>query len=131
MDVLNRTRINVSNMSEFIYHSLAMPVLVFDDNYQLQIANEAASEFLSLPKDEDKLINYHIESLFNIDSNSIFNFDEPHFSRQDAQCLVNHFPCNLTVSKIKDSYGDLIGYIVNVQNLSERMRYIEELKKAR
>lgn len=131
MDVLNRTRVNVSNMSEFIYHSLAMPVLVFDDNYQLRIANEAASEFLSLPKDEDKLINYHIESLFNIDSHSIFNFDEPHFSRQDAQCLVNHFPCNLTVSKIKDSYGDLIGYIVNVQNLSERMRYIEELKKAR
>ncbi len=131
MDVLNRTRINVSNMSEFIYHSLAMPVLVFDENYQLRIANEAASEFLSLPKEEDKLINYHIESLFNIDSHTVFDFDEPHFSRQDAICLVNQFPCNLTVSKIKDNYGDLIGYIVNVQNLSERMRYIEELKKAR
>ena len=29
MEVLNRTRINISNMSEFIYYSLAMPVLVF------------------------------------------------------------------------------------------------------
>ena len=29
MDVLNRTRINVSNMSKFIYYSLAMPILVF------------------------------------------------------------------------------------------------------
>ncbi|MGN0141624.1 MAG: response regulator [Roseburia sp.] len=130
MDVLNRTRINVSNMSEFIYYSLAMPVLVYDENYQLRIANEAASEFLSLPKEKEQLANSHIESLFQIYSRSVFDFDEPHHS-QDALCLVNQTPCNLTVSKIKDSYGDVIGYIVNVQNLSERMRYIEELKKAR
>lgn len=35
------------------------------------------------------------------------------------------------VSKIKDHYGDIIGYIVNIQDLSERMKYIEELKEAR
>ena len=30
MNVINKTNINVSNMSEFIYYSLAMPILVFD-----------------------------------------------------------------------------------------------------
>ena len=49
MDVLNKTRINVANMSEFIYNSLAMPVLVFDDKYRLCIANEAASDYHRLP----------------------------------------------------------------------------------
>lgn len=131
MNVLNRTRINVSNMSEFIYYSLAMPILVFDENYQLRIANEAAADFLGLPKEEEQLADYRIESLFDVSSYSIFHFDEPHFCRQDAICLVNQIPCNLTISKIKDNYGDIIGYIVNVQNLSERMQYIEELKKAR
>ena len=130
MDVLNRTRINVSNMSEFIYHSLALPVLVFDENCQLCIANEAASEFLGLPRAKERLAGYRIESLFELGNHSIFTFDEPHH-RQDAVCHINQVPCNLTVSKIKDHYGDVIGYIVNIQNLSERMRYIEELKKAR
>ena len=130
MDVLNRTRINVANMSEFIYYSLAMPVLVYDENYQLCIANEAASKFLALPKEKEKLAEYRIESLFKLYTHTIFQFDEPHY-RKDALCLVNQVPCNLTVSKIKDNYGDIIGYIVNVQDLSERMQYIEELKKAR
>ena len=30
-----------------------------------------------------------------------------------------------------DTYNDIIGYIVNLQDLSERVQYIEELKKAR
>lgn len=130
MEVLNRTRINVANMSEFIYYSLAMPILVFDENYKLCIANEAASNFLALPKEKERLATYCIDSFFPINSASIFQFDEPHYS-QDATCLVNLAPCNLTVSKIKDRYGDVIGYIVNIQDLSERIRYIEELKKAR
>ena len=130
MDVLNRTRINVSNMSEFIYYSLALPVLVFDENCQLCIANEAATKFLGLPKSKERLMAYRIESLFELGDHSIFSFNEPHH-RQDAVCHINQVPCNLMVSKIKDHYGDVIGYIVNIQNLSERMRYIEELKKAR
>lgn len=130
MDVLNKTRINVANMSEFIYNSLAMPVLVFDDKYRLCIANEAASEFLVLPKEKDRLKDYRIESLFTLNNSSIFDFENPHYS-YDAVCQVNNAPCALTISKIKDSYGDIIGYIVNIQDLSERMQYIEELKKAR
>lgn len=130
MDVLNRTRINVSNMSKFIYYSLAMPILVFDDNHQLKIANEAATEFLSLPKDETKLSTRSIEDLFDLQGESIFDFEQSHYNR-DTVCLINQAPCNLTISKIQDNYGDIIGYIVNVQDVSERMKYIEELKIAR
>ena len=130
MDILDRTKINVSNMSEFIYYSLAMPVLVFDENYQLRIANEAASKFLALPKEKEQLVHCRIESLFHLEGSEIFTFDEPHHS-QDTVCFSNQAPCNLMVSKIKDHYGDIIGYIVNIQDLSERMKYIEELKEAR
>jgi signal transduction histidine kinase/CheY-like chemotaxis protein len=129
-DAMNRTRINISNMSEFIYYSLAAPVLVFDESHKLCIANEAAKDFLSLPKDDRKLREYRIESLFEIYSHSIFSFTEAHY-HQNAVCLVNQAPCDLTVSKINDAYDDVIGYIVNVQDLTEHMRYIAELQKAR
>lgn len=131
MDVMNRTTINVSNMSEFIYYSLAMPVLVFDENYQLRIANEAASEFLSLPKDTHALADCRIEKLFSTQpSKDCFSFEDAHYN-EDTVCRMNQVPCNLTISKIRDHYQDIIGYIVIVQDLTERMQYIEELKKAR
>lgn len=130
MDMLNRTKINVSNMSEFIYYSLAMPILVFDENFQLRIANEAATKFLGLPRDEGRLAKCQIGTLFDSCDDTFFDFEETHYWR-DVICRINQVPCNLTASKIRDSFGDIIGYIVNVQNLSERMRYIEELKKAR
>lgn len=129
MDIINRTSINISNMTEFIYYSLAVPVLMFDDNYRLRIANEAASNFFILPKETDLLGTKNIGSLFDC-NDSVFDFDGAHHNL-DSACLVNGAPCNLTISKIMDTYGDTIGYIVNVQNLSERMRYIEELKLAR
>lgn len=129
MDVINRTSINISNMTEFIYYSLAMPVLMFDDKYHLRLANEAASKFLNLPKEADLLGTENIESFFDC-NDSVFDFDGTHHSL-DAACLFNGAPCNLTISKIMDAYEDIIGYIINVQNLSERMRYIEELKLAR
>lgn len=130
MDALNRTAINVSNMSEFIYYSLAMPVLVFDEQYKLRIANEAAFDFFKLPKEKDKLKGYRIIDFFEAEEQQVFDFEETHY-RLDTLCRTNLAPCNLTVSKIKDDYGDLIGYIVNVQDVSERMQYIKELQKAR
>jgi signal transduction histidine kinase/CheY-like chemotaxis protein len=130
MDVMNRTNINISNMSEFIYYSLAAPVLVFDENYRLCIANEAAKNFLSLPKDDKQLTAYHMESLFELSDQTLFAFGGSHYHKT-AVCLVNQTSCDLTVSKINDSYGDIIGFIVNVQDQSDRMRYIAELQKAR
>lgn len=130
MEGVNRTKINVSNMSKFIYYSLASPILVFDDSYRLRTANEAAVSFFSLPKDESKLPEYHIGNFFPVEESSFFDFQEAHH-RLDSTCLLNQTPCNLTISKIMDTYNDIIGYIVNVQDLSERVQYIEELKKAR
>ena len=130
MNVINKTNINVSNMSEFIYYSLAMPILVFDENYELNIANEAASKFLALPKAAEALKKCTVSDLFIDCDNTLFDFEDGHYAK-DYVCKLHHVPCNLTVSKIRDSYGDIIGYIVNIANLSERMHYIEELKKAR
>ena len=101
---------NVTQFLGLIILFYAMDVLVFDDKYRLCIANEAASEFLVLPKEKDRLKDYRIESLFTLNNNSIFDFDNPHYS-YDAVCQVNNAPCSLTISKIKDSYGDIIGYI--------------------
>ena len=77
MEGVNRTKINVSNMSKFIYYSLAAPILVFDDSYRLRTANEAAVNFFSLPKDESKLPEYHIGNFSRWKKAAFLTFRKP------------------------------------------------------
>ncbi len=130
MGVENRNEINVSNMSEFIYYSLAMPVLVFDSNYTIKIANEAATRFFYLP---DVLLNdntLNINYFFPIENSECFDFEGDKNSI-DAVCSTNDIPCNLAISKILDNFGDIIGYIIIVSDHREHVRYIEELQAAK
>lgn len=128
--VINRSRINITNMSEFIYYSLAMPVLVYDVDRQLQIMNDAAASFLGISRESGQAAqNAAIGCLFEVDEEEIFSFADKH-KNVDAVCRENQIYCSLAVSNISDSYGDLIGYIVIVTDLSERMKTIQELEEA-
>lgn len=127
---INRNRISVSNMSEYIYYSMGSPILVFDSSYILKIANEAAEQFLDLNMSDITYQSRRIDDLFEIDMDEIISIDETHFDI-DTKEKKRNVSCNLSISDIEDKYHDNIGYIVVVKDLSERMRYIRALEKAR
>lgn len=124
---VSHSRITISNMSEFIYYSLTTPVLVYDFNYQLQILNDTAYSFLGVPKDD--LTNTDIEQLFTLNKDDVFKFDAKAHDLE-AICCNNNLYCNLSINKIYDDYGDIIGYIIIVSDLSERMKSMKELEAA-
>ena len=130
MGIVNKNKINVSNMSEFIYYSLAMPVLVFDSEYEIKIANEAATRFFYLPDPLPNDSSVNINYIFPIGNQECFDFVGDKNSI-DSVCSTNNIPCNLAISKIRGSFGDIIGYIVIVSDHRERVRYIEELQEAK
>lgn len=124
---VSQSRITISNMSEFIYYSLTVPVLVYDSGCQLQILNDTAYSFLGV--DKDSLDNTGIEQLFSLEQPDIFSFEEKS-QDVDAICCHNQLYCSLSVNKIHDHYGDIIGYIIIVTDLSERMKSMQELEAA-
>ena len=124
---VNRSRINISNMSEYIYYSLTVPILVYDTKKHLQIVNDTAYSFLGIPKDEINVIG--MRSLFKYNKQDIFDF-EGKSTDVDAVCCNNDIYCNLNINKIYDEYNDAIGYIIIVTDLSEKMKAIENLEKA-
>lgn len=130
MNIINKSKLTVSNMSEFIYHSLAMPVLVFDSDYKIKITNEAANRFLYIPELSERDPSLQIGYFFPLGNVACFEF-EGEKNSIDVVCSTNSIPCNLAISKIRDSFGDIIGYIVIVTDHSERVRYIEELEAAK
>lgn len=124
---VSHSRINISNMSEFIYYSLTVPVLVYDANYKLQILNDTAYSFLGV--DKQNLDITGIEPLFTPAQKDIFNFEQKS-QDVDAVCCNNQLYCSLSVNKIYDDYKDIIGYIIIVNDLSERMKTMKKLEAA-
>lgn len=127
INFLNRSRINISNMSEYIYYSLTVPILVYDNKKHLQIVNDTAYSFLGISKDEFHVIG--MRSLFKFDKQDIFDFEGKSID-VDAICCNNNLYCNLSINKIYDEYNDVIGYIIIVSDLSEKMKAIENLEAA-
>ncbi|MBE5926609.1 MAG: response regulator [Lachnospiraceae bacterium] len=125
---VNHSRINISNMSEFIYYSLKVPVLVYDASLNLQILNDSAYSFLGV---KDGPLNYTgIDELFEAEHEDIFTFTEQSHD-VDAICCNNNLYCSLSVNKIYDAYKDVIGYIIIVTDLSERMKSMRKLEEAK
>ncbi len=130
MNIIDKNEINVSNMSKYIYHSLGHPVMVFDAESRLQISNESADAFFDLNEEDKRNHVYCLGDLFSMEE-SFMGLTNDSTLSVDAYTKTTKNPCNLTISSIRDSYDDEIGYIVTVQDTSERMEYIESLKKAR
>lgn len=122
----NRTRININNMSKYIYSSLSLPVLVYDNKLKLQILNDAAFPFLGIESCEE---NIKISSLFELEDEIVFQFDGNR-KNIDTVCLHNRVDCNLAINKIINNYGDMLGYIIIVTDLSERMQAFKNLEEA-
>lgn len=124
---VDRSRITINNMSTYVYNSLTTPVLVYDHNYRLQILNDVAHDFIGLKETEMETAD--ISSLFSIRAEDAFLFSG---NRKDIDviCQHNQLHCSLSISKIHDDYYDIIGYIIIVTDLSERMNAISRLEEA-
>lgn len=128
--VNDRSKISVTNMSSFIYSSISTPILVFDPAHRLQLANAAAAEFLGLPPALLSQREIFFPQLFQADQEDAFSFPESSVSI-DSLSLRNNRYCNLAISRITDRYRDVIGYVMVVTDLSERIRTMQNLEEAK
>ncbi len=126
----NRSKINIANMSEFIYYSLSMPVLVYNAEKKLQIANDAAAKFLGINQNAIRQQDMSLGMFFELDDIAAFDF-EGSVSNKDFVCIQNQIPCNLAINKIQDRYNDIIGYIIIVTDLSEHIKTLQYLEEAK
>ena len=125
------SKITISNMSEFVYYSLTVPVLVYDSNLNLQILNDAAYSFVGVKKKDRGSFNIvGINSLFHTDKGDIFEFNGD-FQEADAVCSHNLAYCSLSVNKIYDDFDDTIGYIIIVTDLTEHRNSMKRLEEAK
>lgn len=127
---IDRARMNQSNLSEFIYYSLSVPMLVYNREHRIEMINDAASSFLGVSHHMYSNEDIPLGELFEVDENEVFIFKGMR-KDVDVVCHRNRVFCNLSVNKIHDRYGDHIGYIIIVADLSERIKTMNELEAAK
>ena len=122
-----KSQLSFENFSNIILYSFTTPVLLMDENHVLVLANNAALTFFRL--EEKQLVNVHLENLFeNIDLSLALIKEKSYIESQD---IVLHRDCSLSIDKLYDNYQDLLGYVIVINDISERKRFIDELMEAR
>lgn len=125
----NHYKINIANMSEFIYSSLSTPVLVYDAQGILQIANKASSDFFQFEPLDAKQKNIPLTDLFPLSYQELFVF-EGSKKGIESICTSNQAYCDLSINKIYNPYKDIIGYIIVITDQTERHKTMIHLKEA-
>lgn len=118
--------VNIANMSQFVYYSVESPMLIYDYEENLKIANKSAVEFFRFPKKYEEI---KLDYLFSVDRDVLKT--EKTLLKIDAQCEVNDAHCRLSINKILDTYEEVLGYIIIVDDLTDKIQIINELEEAK
>lgn len=122
-----KSQMTLENMSQFVYYSVDEPVFLFDEAESLCIVNNGATVFLELSAEECRRLR--LNEIFELDRD-VFRFQGGK-NRVEARCIQNHNICSVSIDKIYDDYQDIIGYIVIVHDITERVHMMEKLDQER
>ena len=121
----NSSRITLENVSKFVYYSVDEPVFLFDEAERLCIVNNGATIFLGMSAEE--CCKLRLGDIFVLERDA-FRFRGSK-NRVEARCWQRNNICSISIDKIYDDYKDIIGYIVIVHDVTERVRMLERVER--
>ena len=124
LDFKRKSEITVENISQFVYFSVDTPIIIYDDKGNLRIANSGAIEFFGNHRND--IEKRRFSELFAV-KKECFRF-EGNKKAEEAECLLNKRYCHMEISKIFDEYQDVTGYIVVLNDLTEKRDFIQKLQ---
>lgn len=125
----NKTRITIINMSRYVYASVSEPVMVFTPEGELKLTNKAAKDIFA-----ETFAHYNEET---IGITEIFNLDETHFMydgnhrTDDTSSVIGNIPVQIQTSRIEDRFGDIIGFILTIKDMTHINEIMDSLVEAK
>ncbi len=127
---INESSITKENMTTYIYDSLASPVLIFDGDGVLSLANDAALTKLDIKEETVARKLLRVGSCFSNLPQNLYNFDGI-TTAVDARCKSDDSPCSISVSRILDEFEDCIGYIMVVTDMTDYYNALNDAEEAK
>ena len=126
-----RTKINnvsIHSLSDYIYASVHVPMLIVDEKHYLRICNAKAIDFFDMP--DELLKQKTLDELFELPLEYEEEGDE-NLKTIECNCVLNNKVCKLQISHVKDIYNEFICDIIVVNDMTETYNIIEELNVAK
>ena len=108
---------SVENIAQYIFHLSNFPIIVFNSENKLSLISDSACDFLGITKNDTNVI---IEDIFDSDE-EILNENN----------TGKEYICELSIQKVVDNYGDIVGHVVVIYDLTEKSKMITELETAK
>lgn len=126
---VDRNVIGMQNLAGYAYSSLKTPILVFDMKNRLTIINQEARNSFGLGEADIRRTDF-LSTAFGLE-NPYDNETEFVTKEIEVGYAAKDMRCHLYMDPIRNEFGDYIGYIVMVSDVTGTYRYTRELEKAK
>lgn len=119
----------------YICSAVETPIVVLNDNREVELYNDSATGFFH--SFGIQLVGKSLKDLFHFETDlkEVFEHgsEEEKYNTDhvDATCYGNGARCVLEVNHVYDRYGDKIADIIVVNDITEKVKIIEELNESR
>ena len=125
----NKTRLTALNMSQYVYSFVSEPMLVFNNEGHLKLMNRAAEDIFPSTYDTLGKNDINIDDIFMLPANH-FDFTGNHRSDNCAS-VADNISVQIQTNRIYDKYGDCIGYILTIKDMTRINEMMQSLVEAK
>lgn len=128
---LNKNSVAAENMPFYIYRSVRTPILTFDSEYTLLLANEEARKMFDIEENdiENTSYNFWVTNFGHTKHAAVHDVRET--TTIEASHLKKDINCQLAINPIYDEFEELLGYIVVVTDMTEHYKNLREVEAAK
>ena len=129
----NTFDINITKLSDYIYMSVATPIMVFNEEMQLILANSNTYKFLELRRED--ILGKSLYDLFDCEvTKSQFQYRIKNKAKKMEDRGVSKSSgsfCSLQTTVVYDDYEEVICYICLVYDTTAEHNFIEALENSK
>ena len=124
-----KNTLDIDNVSNHLYHSIDMPILVLNNDMNIEFVSDSAYKYFDIIRGLEK--DTKISDLFVLESEDvIYSIVKKCLTKECFVKNSNNY-CSIFVDSIRDSFGDVIGYVMIITDLTEKNKYVTEIVHAK
>lgn len=124
-----KNTLDIDNVSNHLYHSIDMPILVLNNDMNIEFVSDSAYRYFDIIRGLEK--DTKVSDLFSLDAN--VDIEEIINKCITVDCYIKNSEnyCSIFVDLIKDTFDDIIGYVMIITDLTEKYKKDTEIVHAR
>lgn len=124
-----KNTLDIDNVSNHLYHSIDMPILVLNNEMNIEFVSDSAYRYFDIIRGLES--DTKVTDLFSLDDNMDIKDIIKNCTAVDCYIKNSENYCSIFVDLIKDTFDDVIGYVMIINDITEKHKRDTEIIHAR